>query len=152
MFDSARSGGHETVVCGKPASIRTVHCSRKSDTARRGGIAGNSENGSPPNRTAGPRPASAVGEHVSGLPARALRWKFRESRPPRSKFTPSEPPVGVGRGAARSSWATISVLVTEDAGKADRQSKTDVRAVILSFVAAGPEDAFWVSYPKNKDG
>jgi hypothetical protein len=28
-----------------------VHCSRKSDTARRGGIAGNSENVSPPNRT-----------------------------------------------------------------------------------------------------
>ena len=39
-----RSGGNEPVVCGKPDSIRTVHCSRKSDTARRGGMAGNSEN------------------------------------------------------------------------------------------------------------
>ena len=37
-------------------------------------------------------------------------------------------------------------------GRPDRQSKTEVRAVILSFVAADPGDAFWLSYPKNEDG
>jgi hypothetical protein len=76
-----------------------VHCSRKSDTAHRGGIAGN-----------------------------------RESRPPRTKFAPSEPPVGEGRVAARGSWATISVLVTEDAGRPDRQSKIEVRGDSLVWL------------------
>src|ERR1035437_3722586 len=67
-----RSGGNEPVVSGKSDSIRTVHCSKKLDTARCGQHRRKFRECSPLPAGRGPRPSSPVVEHDSDLPAAAI--------------------------------------------------------------------------------
>jgi len=93
-----RSGGNEPAVSGKPDSIRTVHCSRKSETARRGSIAGNSENVSPPSRT------ETIDQQAPSVNASRVCQRANPSVGNSENVVPllrnsnsiSEPPVGKG--------------------------------------------------------
>ena len=122
-----RSGGNEPVVCGKPDSIRTVHCSRKSDTARRSGIAGNSENVSPPNRT-GTLDHQAPSVNTSRVCQREPSVGNSENLAPLVRNLPSsEPRQGKGESSTQFLGHDLGVRSRRMPGRPDRQSKTEVR-------------------------